>query len=422
MPAILQAQDVWSVGSGVLKLNVSEAKFIKLEKPATAVFLSDPSIAEIDLQSARYLYIVGRGVGTTNLFVLGENDEEIISATISVNIDAKKLSSAAQHSVTGGSVKVSTHDGAVFINGRVKSEADSATAGDVVAALLGEGAIIVNLLQIETSAQVNLQVRIAEVSKSISEDLGISLSGSSSNGKRSFTSPAGDGSGYSLSIGSGSRNLNLVLDALSQRGLVTILSEPNLTTRSGEEASFLAGGRVPYPVRGEGNEITYQLEPVGVELKFTPTVYGTNQIRLDIGTSIRNIDPASSGREEAPALTERSATTTVELGSGQSFAIAGMFHSDSSQSIRGIPGIGSVPIIGALFRSSRFARGESELIIIVTPWLVAPDSSARPSVPQDGVNIADSVIPQALTGKMIKPSQVGNSGVGRARRGGFMLQ
>ena len=421
-PVSAMSQDVWSVGSGKLSLKVSEAKFIKLEKPATAVFLSDPSIAELDLQSARYLYIVGRSVGTANLFVLGEDDEEIVSATISVDVDASKLSSAAQNAISGGKVSVTTQDGAVFLNGRVSTEEDAATAGDVIAALLGENAIIVNLLQVEASAQVNLQVRIAEVSRSVSEDLGISLNASSSNGKRSFSSPAGDSSGYSLSIGSGSRNINLVLDALTQTGLVTILSEPNLTARSGETASFLAGGRVPYPVRGDDNEVTYQLEPIGVELDFTPTVYGQDQIRLEIGTSIRDIDPASSGNADAPALTERSATTTVELGSGQSFAIAGMFHTDSSQSLRGMPGLAKLPVLGALFRSSRFARGETELVIIVTAWLVEPTSGKDLATPRDGLSLAKSGIEQAVTGKMIRTLKTGETGTSRTRRGGFILQ
>lgn len=421
-PVQALSQEVWSAGRGTLSMNVSEAKFIKLDRPATAVFLSNPGVAEIDLQSARYVYIVGRAIGETNLFVLGENDEEILSTTISVGVDADRLAEAAQRAISGGSVSVSTLDGAVFLSGTVRNADDAATAGDVVAALLGENAIVVNRLELETSAQVNLQVRIAEVSRSISEDLGISLTASSGSGRRSFASPAGSGDGFQVSIGSGSRNINLVLDALARKGLVTILSEPNLTARSGETASFLAGGRFPYPVQSDENEVSYQLEPIGVELEFTPTVFDQNQIQLQINTRVRDIDPSNSANEEVPALTERSATTTVELGSGQSFAIAGMFQTDSVQSLSGFPGLVNLPIIGALFRSSKFARGETELVIIVTPYLVEPTNGSDLRTPLDEVNPVTSGIEQAVTGQMTKVIRPGDGGVSRVRRGGFVLQ
>ncbi|VDC21163.1 type II and III secretion system protein family protein [Pseudogemmobacter humi] len=422
LAGLTEAQQVWSVGRGKLELNVTEAKFIKLEQPATAVFLSNPAVAEIDLQSARYLYIVGRSIGETNLFVLGENDEEILSTTISVGIDADRLAAAAKSSVSGGSVSVSTVEGAVFLSGRVRSEDDAATAGDVVAALLGENAVIVNRLEVETAAQVNLHVRIAEVSRSISEDLGISLSASSSNGRRSFTPPASAGGGFEISIGSGSRNVNLVLDALAKNGLVTILSEPNLTARSGETATFLAGGRFPYPSENDEGKVSYQLEPIGVELEFTPTVFDQNKIRLKIDTRVRDIDPATSVDAAVPALSERSATTTVELGSGQSFAIAGMFHTDSVQTLSGLPGLVNLPIIGALFRSSKFARGETELVIIVTPYLVEPTSPDNLRTPVDGVRPVSGGIEQMVTGQMSKTIRPGEKGQSKVRRGGFLLQ
>lgn len=419
---LVQAQQVWSVGRGQLDLNVSEAKFIKLEQPATAVFLSNPDVAEIDLQSARYLYIVGRSIGETNLFVLGENDEEILSTTISVGIDAGRLAAAAQSAVSGGSVSVSTVEGAVFLSGRVRTADDAATAGDVVAALLGDNAVIVNRLEVETAAQVNLHVRIAEVSRSISEDLGISLSATSSNGRRSFSSPRQVGGGFEISIGSGSRNVNLVLDALAKNGLVTILSEPNLTARSGETATFLAGGRFPYPVESGDDKVSYQLEPIGVELEFTPTVFDQNQIQLTINTRVRDIDAATSVDAAVPALTERSATTTVELGSGQSFAIAGMFHSDSVQSLSGFPGLVNLPIIGALFRSSKFSRGETELVIIVTPYLVEPTSPDNLRTPVDGVKPVSGGVEQMVTGQLSKTIRPGEKGQSKVRRGGFLLQ
>lgn len=420
--ASVQAQEVWTVGRGELALNVSEAKFIKLEKIATAVFISNPNVADIDLQSSRYLYIVGKNVGETNLYVLGENDQEILSTTISVGVDAEKLAQAANRSISGGHVSISTVDGAVFLNGTVPTEDDATTAGDVVAALLGENAIIVNRLELAVASQVNLQVRIAEVSRSISEDLGFSLSATSGNNRRSFNAPAQSGGGFEISIGSGSRNINLVLDALARNGLVTILSEPNLTARSGETASFLAGGRFPYPVSSGEDKISYDLQPIGVELEFTPTVFGQDQIQLQINTRVRDIDPANSASADVPALTERSATTTVELGSGQSFAIAGMFQTDTVQSLSGFPGLVNLPILGTLFRSSRYARGETELVIIVTPYLVEPTNSGKLRTPADAINPASGGVEQMLTGQTDKVIRPGSAGKSKLRKGGFLLQ
>lgn len=414
-PAI--AQEVWSAGRGGLSLNVSEAKFIKLEQPATAVFLSNPDVAEIDLQSARYLYIVGRNIGESNLFVLGENDEQILSTTISVGIDAARLASAAQSSISGGSVSVKTVEGAIFLSGRVRTIDDAETAADVVAALLGDGAIIVNRLEVEAASQVNLQVRIAEVSRTISEDLGLSLT-SRDAGQPRVSTRAG---GVDLSVGAGSRNINLVLDALARNGLVTILSEPNLTARSGEAATFLAGGRIPYRNTDADGKITTTFESIGVELEFTPTVFDQNQIQLQINTRVRAVDEANSS-EDGRALSERSATTTVELGSGQSFAIAGMFQADTAQSLSGIPGLVNLPILGALFRSSSFKKGETELVIIVTPYLVKPTSPDNLRTPVDEVKSASGAIEQLVTGQMSKTIRPGEKGQSKVRRGGFMLQ
>ncbi|NPD17289.1 type II and III secretion system protein family protein [Xinfangfangia sp. D13-10-4-6] len=414
-PAI--AQEVWSAGRGGLSLNVSEAKFIKLEQPATAIFLSNPDVAEIDLQSARYLYIVGRNIGESNLFVLGENDEQILSTTISVGIDAARLASAAQSSISGGSVSVKTIEGAIFLSGRVRNIDDAETAADVVAALLGDGAIIVNRLEVEAASQVNLQVRIAEVSRTISEDLGLSLTSREPGQPRVSTRPGG----VDLSVGAGSRNINLVLDALARNGLVTILSEPNLTARSGEAATFLAGGRIPYRNTDADGKITTTFESIGVELEFTPTVFDQNQIQLQINTRVRAVDEANSS-EDGRALSERSATTTVELGSGQSFAIAGMFQADTAQSLSGIPGLVNLPILGALFRSSSFKKGETELVIIVTPYLVKPTSPDNLRTPVDEVKPASGAIEQLVTGQMSKTIRPGEKGQSKVRRGGFMLQ
>lgn len=420
----LQAQEVRGTTGETIRLNVGEAKFIRLPAAAKAVFLSDPATAEIDLQSARNLYIVGQRIGVTTLFVLGEDDEEMLSTRLNVTVDTAKLTRAANRAVSGGSVRVNAEDGAVFLSGKVRNADDAATVQDVVAGLLTPETMVVSRLTMQTLAQVNLQVRIAEVSRSISEDLGISLTASSSSGGRGIAAPASDIGGFSVGVSSGSRNINLVLDALARNGLVTILSEPNLTARSGEAATFLAGGRVPYAtVDGEGRE-TYTLEPIGVELEFTPTVRDGNQIEIALTTRVRDVDQSTGTGTDNPALTERSATTTVELGSGQSFAIAGMFRASSNQSLSGLPGIAKLPIIGALFRSSRFARGETEMVIIVTPYLVRPGAPGQFETPLDRIDPARSGLEQAVTGQMTRNPLRPGAGEGKSavRSGGFLLE
>lgn len=421
-PGLAWAQEIWTTGRGSISLNVGEAKFLRLENPAAAVFLSNPAIADIDLQSARYLYIVGKGIGETSLFVLGPNDEEILSTTLSVGIDTDRLTAAAQQAISGGHVTVRTVDGAIFLTGRVRNADDAATAEDVIAALTGNSAVIVNRLDLETLGQVNLQVRIAEVSRTISEDLGISLTATSNSGRNSFTPPARDSGGFEISVSNTAQNINLVLDALAKNGLVTILSEPNLTARSGETATFLAGGRIPYRIGSTQDDTRIEMEPVGVELEFTPTVYDHNQIQIKLSTRVRTVDTGQSTDDQAPALSERSASTTIELGSGQSFAIAGMFRTDTQQSMSGLPGLVNLPIIGALFRSSKFSRGETELVIIVTPYLVAPGAAQDMTTPVDAVNPVGGGIEQQMMGQFTRPVRPGSTGKSRVRGGGFLLK
>lgn len=418
----LQAQEIEGISGERIALNLSEARFIRLDRPAKTVFLSNPAVADIDLQSARHLYIVSRSVGESDLFVLGEDDREILSGRLSVRIDTAMLNAAVRRAVPGSAITVGTVGGAIFLSGTVPRIEDAAAAEEVVASLAGQAAIIVNRLEPANLAQVNLQVRIAEVSRSISEDLGIRLSGHAGRGNRNtFAAPqTGINSPFVLSLSNRSGSINMVLDALARNGLVSILSEPNLTTRSGQKATFLAGGRIPY-IYGTGEDTSMQMEAIGVELEFTPTVRADNRIEIALTTRVRDIDPNYSFNENAPALTERSATTTVDLQSGQSFTIAGMLRSDSKQAISGLPGLARVPVLGALFRSSRYARGETELVVIVTPYLIAPQRG-RPEDPASQIVPVDSGIEQMVTGRFTRPLRNGELPGQRQRAGGFMLQ
>ncbi|RWR51320.1 BON domain-containing protein [Sinirhodobacter ferrireducens] len=398
-----------------IRLKVGEAKFIRLTEPASAVFLSSPQVADVDMQSAQYVYVVGKGIGSSDLFVLGADNKALIEAKVEVDIDLGRLQSAVSQAVPGSAIRLSTADGAIFVNGTVESDTDAQAAENVVTKLAGDAAVVVNNLKLTTPPQVNLQVTIAEVSRSIEQDLGISVTGSSKN--RSLTSPASTIEGYSVSATMGN-NLGLVMDALSRSGLATILSEPNLTARSGEQATFLAGGRIPYRVGATQDDTRIEFEPIGVELTFTPTVYDKDQIHIQLDTNVRSIDEAQS-TADGKAIAERSASTTVELGSGQSFAIAGMFRADRQQSLTEFPGLAKLPIIGALFRSSAFQRGETELVIIVTPYVVRPTTRNQLKTPLDGAALAPNGVQQMMTGQMVRPDTATG---GRPRsQAGFLI-
>lgn len=424
--AVANAQDLLTVDDKQIDINLTEAKFLRLEEPAKAVFLSNPTVAEIDFQSAKYIYIVGRAVGDTTLFVLGEDGEPMIRTTISVGVNTERLSRAVNNAVSGGWVTVDETEGALFLTGQVDTAEDLLTAEDVLASLTGQDAIIVNRLELAQSAQVNLQVKIAEVSRNIREDFGLNITGSGSS-RGSFTPPVSNiDNGFSVSITPFGVNGGLLLDALSRSGLVTILSEPNLTTRSGETAEFLAGGQIPFRVGDSEDDTRIQLENVGVELEFTPRVHDRQRIEVKLKTRVREVDTSNSARsgDIGPALTERSASTTVEIGSGQSFAIAGLFQSSNRQALQGFPGLAKLPIIGALFRSSEFSRGETELIIIVTPYLVDPTDPGNLSTAIDDINPVGSGLEQWGTGRLTRPSVAPDRGRSRMRPAGagFRLQ
>jgi pilus assembly protein CpaC len=235
---------------------------------------------------------------------------------------------------------------------------------------------------------VNLQVRIAEVSRNVDRQLGIRWNalGISTNGRTRYGLVGGqgpNGSGaYTAAIGySGPQlNIDVMLDALAQEGLISILAEPNLTARSGEAASFLAGGEYPYETVSD-NGTNVEFKDFGIGLNFTPTVMDGNRISLKVATQVSELDFATN--PVVPSLRSRRAETTVDLGSGQSFAIAGLMENTSAQDMSRMPGVGSLPVLGALFRSSGFKRGQTELVIIVTPVIVAPTSPNRVATPVD---------------------------------------
>ncbi|MEG3662001.1 type II and III secretion system protein family protein [Celeribacter halophilus] len=386
LPAV--AQTLIETRNRDIDLFAGQGKLIKLDEPAQTVFLANPDVADVEIKSPTLLYIYGKRIGETTLFVIDDQEEVTLSSAVGVSVNMDAVSRAAHATVTGGSFSVSEVGGAIVLRGRVGTIADAERIDSVVRQLAGETVTVVNSLSLETPPQINLQVRIAEVSRSVSEDLGVSWT--SLSGSRS---QSGDGLLTAFSISG-------TIEALKSRGLVTILSEPNLTARSGDKASFLAGGRFPYQTVAEGDDSSsVQFEPYGVELEFLPEVLRSDQIKLNVRTQIRELDfsnGSTSNTQNIPLILERSASTTIEVGSGQSFAIAGLFSATTQQDVQDVPGLGEIPILGALFRSTSYQSGETELVIIVTPYIVEPAAPDKFKTPLEGFAPANSLDRQFL--------------------------
>jgi pilus assembly protein CpaC len=388
---------------------------IALDQAAASVFVADPDVADVQVKSPKLLYIFAKKPGETTLYTVDASDRVVEGWRVSVAHNLTLLREAIHNYVPNARVEVSSIGDAVVLQGVVRSPEMAENVRALAARLAGKDNII-NRMAVRGPNQVNLRVRIAEVQRSVLKQIGVNWDALVSAGSFSFGLATGNpaigaglggfgtrnfpalGTGNVDSIVGGLRtnrlNINSVIDALENEGLVTVLAEPNLTAVSGETASFLAGGEFPIPIAQQNNTITVQFKKFGVSLAFTPTLLNDGQISLKVRPEVSQLSTNGEVRFSGfaiPAITTRRAETTVELGSGQSFAIAGLLQNDINHSVRRLPGLGDLPILGALFRSDAFQRNESELVIIVTPYVVRPTSETAMSTPTDGLTMPSDV-------------------------------
>ncbi len=410
-------------------LVVGTGQLIRVDQEFSSLFVANPEVADIEVKSPRLMYLTGVGVGETTLFAVDDNDKVLMSTKIRVTHNIGALKAGIARVAPGQKVNVATVDQSLVLTGSVATAEEAANVLQVAGQFVDDPARVVNRLSVAAPNQVNLAVRIAEVARNIDRQLGIrwSASGNFGNGGRIGVigggGTTGDGA-YSVGLGltRGSFSIDVLLQALSEEGLVTIMAEPNLTARSGEPARFLSGGEYPYAVvNNDAN--TIEFKDFGIGLSFTPTVMDNNQISLKVATEVSELDFAKN--PNMPSLNTRRAETTVDLASGQSFAIAGLMQNSSSQSAARMPGMGNVPVLGALFRSSAFKRGQSELVIIVTPVVVKPTTGRGIATPVDTFvppNDFERIIMGRFQGS--KQNQVKNS-IGNRRligQSGFVFE
>ncbi|MFB9262242.1 type II and III secretion system protein family protein [Bradyrhizobium erythrophlei] len=373
--------------SGTLNVSSSQGKTVHLPAPAASIFVADPTIADYQTPSNTTIFVFGKKSGRTSLFALNGDGEALAELRVVVTQPIEDLRAMLKAQVGDYPIQVSYTPRGAILSGTAPSADVVDTAKKVTEQFLGADALIVNRIQVAGSLQVNLSVRVAEVSRSALKDLGINLSALAQNGgfvfglssgRRADFGAAGGGGTVGVSFGAGNINVSAVLDALANEQLASVLAEPNLTAMSGEAASFLAGGEFPIPVLQDNRQVSVQFRQFGVSLEFVPTVLNNNQINVRVKPEVSELSKDGEVKVNGisvPALSTRRANTVVELASGQSFAIGGLIRRTFNTDISTFPGLGDVPILGALFRSSSFQKRETELVIIVTPYIVRPGTT-----------------------------------------------
>jgi pilus assembly protein CpaC len=392
VPSSPRASETLAVGAG---------RLIKLERAAASLFVADPGIADVQVRGQRLVYLAGKKPGSTTLYAVDAAGEIIANIDVSVGFDTTALTATLERLLPGRVITASTANDALVLSGTLASAADADAALQIAARFIADHDTksIINRMAVDEPEQINVRVRVVEVSRDVVKQLGFNWSavggiGSAALGFASGNPFAGGGavppalpnrSGSTEALfgafQQGKVDLNLLIDALDDRGLVTLLAEPNLTALSGSPASFLAGGEYPIPVPQGQNVTTIESKRFGVSLAVVATAIGSGRINLNVRPEVSQL--SSSGAVQlngiiVPALTTRRAETTVELASGQSFAIAGLLQESGRNNLRKFPGLGDVPVLGSLFRSRKFLNNQTELVIIVTPYLVRPSANALP--------------------------------------------
>jgi len=390
-----------------LRLKAGQSKVLRLPFAITRISVANPEVADIILTSPQEVYINGLAPGVTNLSIWGRG--HFSSARVTVEADVGQLKESLAQVLPKEKIGVTTANESVVLTGEVTGPVAQQTAINLAAATVGgKKERVINLLNIGGVQQVMCEVRVAEINRTVLNRIGVNFAITNRSGPgfgvsllNNLTSISqfvsnGRGSSVTSGIGSaiqavagwqtGSVLWTMFFDALKQNGLGRILAEPNLVTTSGQEASFLAGGEYPIPVPQQFQTITIEYKKYGVGLNFTPTVLDNNMIAMQVNPEVSQLDFSQTvvtAGYVIPALTVRRMSTHIEVKDGQTFAIAGLLYDQSRTLVNKFPLIGSIPILGTLFRSSQFQKSETELVVLVTPHLVKPMAQGEARLPTD---------------------------------------
>jgi pilus assembly protein CpaC len=465
-PAAAPAQ---SASSRVVEVDTNQGRLVTLARPISDVFVANDSIADIQVRSPTQIYVFGKAPGETTVSATTKTGQVVFSATVRVGNNFGSINQMLKLAMPEAQLTSYTMNGVVLLTGTVLSPQDAQEAESLVQAFVGDKAKVISRLRTATPLQVNLQVKIAEVTKTFAKNIGSNLSTIDGTGGFKFgiangrspattftTDPrlplgvgAGAVSGYipdptwvfdpanplvgpkmvltpGTAVPAGAQNgtigalgkvfgLNILaaLDLGESNGQVVTLAQPNLSALSGETASFLAGGEIPIPLSTGLGAVSVEFKQYGVSLAYTPTVLSDGRISLRVRPEVSELTSAGAvtvGGTVIPGLSTRRAETTVELGSGQSMVIGGLISNSTNNKIDKTPGLGNVPILGALFRSTGWQRNETELLIVVTPYLVKPVNANDIVLPTDGYQ-APTDLGRVFMGQL----GGGTTGAGRAK-------
>ena len=390
--------------SAPLTVPMNRAVVVESDTTFAELSIANPGIADISTLSDRSIYVLGKTPGRTTLTLLAPDGTLISNVEIQVTPDVAEFKERLQQILPGETIEVRTANDGIVLSGVVSSSAKLDRALDLAQRYAPER--VSNLMSVGGTQQVMLQVRFAEMQRSVAKNLGVSLAAQGGSkigiaaetgtflaGENALGSPitveAGTRGALGLGFTAGSVQFGVLLEALESKGVVRTLAEPNLTALSGQEAKFLGGGEYPIPVlTNDGIAIAYK--PFGVELNFTPTVVDGDIINLQMNAAVSSIDTTitvEAGGFSINAFKRRETSTTVEMRDGESFAVAGLLQDDFRNLNNQLPWIGDVPILGTLFRSASFQRNQSELVIIITPHLVTPTRGDSFALPTDRVRL-----------------------------------
>ncbi|MBB5533477.1 type II and III secretion system protein family protein [Rhizobium giardinii] len=429
-------------GPGVkktIRLGLNKAVVIDLPTDAHDILVADPTLADAVTRTSRRIYLFGKMVGQTNIFVFGPNGEEIVSLDLEIERDISNLEANLRRFLPDSDIKVEIISDNIVLTGTVRTPLDSTRVEELAKAFIKGGEAttrnitaqgtngdadifaedrqasqIVNLLRIDGEDQVMLKVTVAEVSRQVLKQLGFSgsIRSSTSGDGITFRNPANLGNAVNAiassvtgTIGSGTMGFASYINAMEQAGVMRTLAEPSLTAISGKKASFSVGGEYRLPSEQEIDEDgailrTNETVEYGIGLDFTPVVLGPGRISLEIATevseptwegSVVNANAVNIPGQTYMSIRRRKASTSVELPSGGSIVIGGLVQDNIRQAMSGLPGVSKIPIFGTLFRSKDFIRNETELVIIATPYLVKPVARGDLSRPDDNFNPTDDL-------------------------------
>lgn len=442
-PAPVAAQSVTSPARSIA-ISIGRGQLVTLPGKMTDVFVANDQVADVQVKSTNQLYVFGKSGGETTVYASNANGDVVWSANVRVGTNIDSIDQMLKLAMPEARIVTSTMNNTVLLTGTIAAPEDAAEAERLVKAFVDTKTTVISRLKMATPLQVNLHVKFAEVNRSLVRQIGSNITTIDGSGKvtkwgvntgrspaTTFTTnpdlPLGIGGtvqGYvpdptglvpppgrvllpgtnvtplqgqsTLALMGKLFGLNVLsaLDLGETIGLVTSLAEPNLTALSGETANFLAGGEYPIPISTGLGNTAIEFKKYGISLAYTPTVLSNGRISLRVRPEVSELSSDGaiiSNSFRVSALTVRSAETTIELGSGQSFMIAGLLRNNAQDTITKMPGAGDLPILGSLFRSTSFQKGETELVIIVTPYLVNPVDASEIKLPTDGFKSATAL-------------------------------